>query len=200
MALWNSANIWEWRNKIMSFVLSQLQKRSWLCAPLNRPEHNTDTLATKKSGSNALRIFLVATYHTQRFCSSTSCRFKPSKVGRTSAWVKTCNSQDTMSATWRKEKSTVETSEIMKTAAHRSESWCWRQLLSLLSHVLTLVLTQSVCGWPKATHHNSCCECWRGHAPVCSKRIGLKTKLNSMAWVRKRNIPTDWATAACRRS
>jgi hypothetical protein len=36
--------------------------------------------------------------------------------------------QDTMSATWRKERSTVETNEIMKTAAHRSESWCWRQL------------------------------------------------------------------------
>jgi hypothetical protein len=33
-----------------------------------------------------------------------------------------------MSATWRKEKSAVETSEIMKTAAHRSESWCWHQL------------------------------------------------------------------------
>jgi hypothetical protein len=27
-----------------------------------------------------------------------------------------------------------------------------------------------------------------------------KLKLNSMAWVRKRTIPTDWATAACRRS
>jgi hypothetical protein len=25
-------------------------------------------------------------------------------------------------------------------------------------------------------------------------------KLNSMAWVHKRTIPTDWATAACRRS
>jgi hypothetical protein len=36
--------------------------------------------------------------------------------------------QDTMSATWRKERSTVDTNEIMKTAAHRSESWCWRQL------------------------------------------------------------------------
>jgi hypothetical protein len=33
-----------------------------------------------------------------------------------------------MSATWRKERSTVETNEIMKTAAYRSESWCWRQL------------------------------------------------------------------------
>jgi hypothetical protein len=50
------------------------------------------------------------------------------KVGRTPASVKTCNSQDMMSATWRKERSTVETNEIMKTAAHRSESWCWRQL------------------------------------------------------------------------
>jgi hypothetical protein len=48
------------------------------------------------------------------------------KVGRTPACVKTCNSQDTMSATWRKERSTVGTNEIMKTAAHRSESWCWR--------------------------------------------------------------------------
>jgi hypothetical protein len=36
--------------------------------------------------------------------------------------------QDTMSAKWRKERSTVETKEIMKTAAHRSELWCWRQL------------------------------------------------------------------------
>jgi hypothetical protein len=50
------------------------------------------------------------------------------KVGRTPACVKICNSQDTMSATWRKERSTVETNEILKTAAHRSESWCWRQL------------------------------------------------------------------------
>jgi hypothetical protein len=33
-----------------------------------------------------------------------------------------------MSATWRKERSRVERNEIMKTAAHRSESWCWRQL------------------------------------------------------------------------
>jgi hypothetical protein len=33
-----------------------------------------------------------------------------------------------MSATWRKKKSTVETNEVMKTAAHRSESWCWHQL------------------------------------------------------------------------
>jgi hypothetical protein len=35
--------------------------------------------------------------------------------------------QDTTSATWCKERSTVETNEITKTAAHRSESWCWRQ-------------------------------------------------------------------------
>jgi hypothetical protein len=59
------------------------------------------------------------------------------KVDHTSAWVKTCNSQDMMSATWRKERSTVETNEIMKTAAHRSESWCWHQLLSLLSWCLS---------------------------------------------------------------
>jgi hypothetical protein len=51
-----------------------------------------------------------------------------SMLGQTPACVKTCNSQDTMSATWRKERSTVETNEIMKTATHRSESWCWRQL------------------------------------------------------------------------
>jgi hypothetical protein len=37
-----------------------------------------------------------------------------------------------MYATRRKERSTVETNEIMKTAAHRSESWCWRQLLFCL--------------------------------------------------------------------
>jgi hypothetical protein len=73
------------------------------------------------------------------------------KVGRTLACVKTCNSQDTMSATWCKERSTVETNEIMKTAAHRSKSWCCRQFLSLLSHVLILVLTQLVCGRPKPT-------------------------------------------------
>jgi hypothetical protein len=50
------------------------------------------------------------------------------KIGRTPACVKTCNIQDTMSAAWRKERSTVETNEVMKNAAHRSESWCWRQL------------------------------------------------------------------------
>jgi hypothetical protein len=77
-----------------------------------------------------------------------------SKVGRTPACVKICNSQGTMSATWRKERSTVETNEIMKTAAHRSESWCWRitneARLRLLSHVFMLVLTQLVCGRSKA--------------------------------------------------
>jgi hypothetical protein len=66
--------------------------------------------------------------------------------------VKTCNSQGTMSATWRKERSTVETNEIMKTAAHRFESWCWRitneARLRLLSHVLMLVLAQLVYGRP----------------------------------------------------
>jgi hypothetical protein len=36
------------------------------------------------------------------------------KVGRTPACVKTCNSQDTISATWRKERSTIETNEIIK--------------------------------------------------------------------------------------
>jgi hypothetical protein len=51
-----------------------------------------------------------------------------SKVGRTPACVKTCNSQDTMSATWRKERSTVKMNEITKTAAHRSQSWCWRHI------------------------------------------------------------------------
>jgi hypothetical protein len=56
-----------------------------------------------------------------------------------------------MSATWRKERSTVETNEIMKTAAHWSESWCWSQVLSFLSHVLMLVLTQLVCGRPKCS-------------------------------------------------
>jgi hypothetical protein len=76
-------------------------------------------------------------------------RRSQSKVGRTPACVKTCNSQDTMSVTWRKERSTVETNEIMKTAARRSESLCWPQLLRLLSHVLMLVLTQLVCGRPK---------------------------------------------------
>jgi hypothetical protein len=73
-----------------------------------------------------------------------------STVGRTPACVKTSNSQDTMSAAWRKERSTVETNEVMKTAAQRPESWCWRQLLSLLSHILMLVWTQLVYGRPKA--------------------------------------------------
>jgi hypothetical protein len=36
--------------------------------------------------------------------------------------------QDTMSATWHKKRSTAETNEIMKTSAHRSESWRWCQL------------------------------------------------------------------------
>jgi hypothetical protein len=75
------------------------------------------------------------------------------KVGRTPSYVETCNSQDTMSATWRKERSTVETNEIMKTAAHRSKLWCWRQLLSFLYHVLMLVLTQLVCGRPKTSYN-----------------------------------------------
>jgi hypothetical protein len=59
------------------------------------------------------------------------CKQKPIKcfiyVGRTPACVKICNSQETISVTWRKERSTVEMNEIMKTAAHRSKSWCWRQ-------------------------------------------------------------------------
>jgi hypothetical protein len=79
------------------------------------------------------------------------------KVGRTPTCVKTCDSQDTMSATWRKERSTVKTNEIVKTAAHRSESWCWRQLLS---HVLM----QLVCGRPKAAGiimNSMCTGKWR---------------------------------------
>jgi hypothetical protein len=71
-----------------------------------------------------------------------------SYVGRTPTCVKTCNSQYTISVTWRKERSIVEMNEIMKTVAHRPESWCWHQLLSLLSHILMLVLTQLVCGRP----------------------------------------------------
>jgi hypothetical protein len=51
-----------------------------------------------------------------------SLQFLNPKVGRTPEWLKTCNSQDTMSATCRKERSTVEMNEIIKTAAHRSES------------------------------------------------------------------------------
>jgi hypothetical protein len=74
------------------------------------------------------------------------------KVGRTPACVKTCNSQDTMSATWLKERSIVETNEITKSAAHRSESWCWlitnEAILRILSHVLMLVLAQLVCSRP----------------------------------------------------
>jgi hypothetical protein len=85
------------------------------------------------------------------------------KVGRTPACVKTCNSQGTMSATWLKETGTVETIEIMKTAAHRScESWCWHQLLS---HVSMLVLTQLVCGCP-----NTAWEYRRHRIHVCGRR------------------------------
>jgi hypothetical protein len=84
------------------------------------------------------------------------------KVGRTPACVKTFNSQGTMSATWRKESSTVETNEIMKTAAHRSESWCWHQLLS---HVSMLVLTLVVCGRP-----NTAWEYRRHRIHVCGRR------------------------------
>jgi hypothetical protein len=71
--------------------------------PVNRPKHGTDTLATKKSGSNALWFLLVGIYQRQSFCSSTSCKCKRSK----------------------------------------------------------------------ARHHNSCCECWQGHAPVRLERIAL---------------------------
>jgi hypothetical protein len=70
-----------------------------------------------------------------------------------------------MSATWRKGRSTVETNQIMKNAAHRYESWCWRHLLSLLYHVLM----QLVCGRPKTTptgvsqHLVSWAHCCRTH-------------------------------------
>jgi hypothetical protein len=69
--------------------------------------------------------------------------------------------QDTMSATWRKERSTVETNEIMKTAAHRSESWCWCQLLCLLSHVLMLVLTQLVWGCSNCPEADTANKIWQ---------------------------------------
>jgi hypothetical protein len=49
--------------------------------------------------------------------------------------------------------------------------------------------TTSVFEWAKTVH-----------ATAISERNILKLQLNSMAWVRKRTIPTDWATAACRRS
>jgi hypothetical protein len=43
--------------------------------------------------------------------------------------------------------------------------------------------------------------CIRVHRTLQFRDVNYtKTKLNSMAWVRKRTIPTDWATAACRRS
>jgi hypothetical protein len=51
------------------------------------------------------------------------------QAGRISACVKTRNSQDTMSGTWRKE-----TNEIMKTTAHRSGSW--RHDVTFVSTVL----------------------------------------------------------------
>jgi hypothetical protein len=89
------------------------------------------------------------------FCLMSWCLFWHSwcaaalRVGRTPVYVKTCNGQDMMSATWRKERSTVETNEIMNTTAtHRSESWCWRLLLSFFSNVLMLVLMQLVGGCP----------------------------------------------------
>jgi hypothetical protein len=106
--------------------------------------------------------------------------FLYTKVGRTSTCAKTCNSQDKMSATWRKVRSTVETNEIMKTASHLSESWCWRQLLFLLSHVLMLVLTQLVCGRPKALRlHKSdyaheISRFWDWVLPLLAQRVGKK--------------------------
>jgi hypothetical protein len=87
-----------------------------------------------------------------------------------------------MSATWRKEKSTDEKNEIMKTAAHRSESWCWRQLLSVLSHVLMLVLTQLVCGRPyipKTDWNTYAGYKWYKVTPVLRTAVGVQD-----AWIK----------------
>jgi hypothetical protein len=67
------------------------------------------------------RRVLSSPWRPERICGPPDS-YPMRKVGRTPACVKTYNSQDTMYT------STVETNEIMKTAAHRSESWCWRQL------------------------------------------------------------------------
>jgi hypothetical protein len=42
-------------------------------------------------------------------------------------------------------------------------------------------------------------KCGQGPTKSCTAII-IKLKLNSMAWIRKRTITTEWATAACRRS
>jgi hypothetical protein len=81
--------------------------------------------------SNNVTYLGSGSYPLSKRCNITDS-WEYCKVGSTPVCVKTCNSQDTMSATWRKERNVVETNEIMKTAAHRSESWCWRPLLSLL--------------------------------------------------------------------
>jgi Mn2+/Fe2+ NRAMP family transporter len=67
------------------------------------------------------------------------------------------------------QRSTVETNEFMKTAAHQSESWCWRQLLSLLSHVLMPVLTQLVCG--RTNSQDTMSATWRKGAQLKRMRL-----------------------------
>jgi hypothetical protein len=73
------------------------------------------------------KIFLAGLYKFLGSVFSDIIKTLSSYVGRTAACVKTCNSQDTISATWRKERSIVETNDIMRTVAHRPEAWCWRQ-------------------------------------------------------------------------
>jgi hypothetical protein len=79
------------------------------------------------------------------------------------------------------------TEELWDTSFSVHES---RQLLLITScyFVCLILLHQS---WYRCDFHNMITR---------NNEAMHYTKLNSMAWVRKRTIPTDWATAACRRS
>jgi hypothetical protein len=140
-----------------------------------------ENLYSDNSCSNPRFHVLSNAFSVSKYTATIDMLLLKFKVGRTPACVKTCNSEDTMSATWRKERSTVETNDIMKTAAHWSESRCWRQLLSLLSHVLMLVLTQLVCGRPKVMWSVSLIRWsvvpWRARKP---NWLALSSPLSSM--------------------
>jgi hypothetical protein len=100
-----------------------------------------------------------------------------SKAGRTPACVKTCNSQKTMSATWRKERSTIETNEIMKTAAHRSESRRQHYAPAAFYSTGKLLVVFSVRGWVDP----------RGHS--VAGRIKSVEKSNGLIGIRTSDLP-----------
>jgi hypothetical protein len=49
----------------------------------------------------------------------------------------------------------------------------WFLLVRIYQRQSLCSSTSCKCKRSKGAHHNSCCECWRGHAPVCLERIGL---------------------------